>query len=462
MNYKNILLCHPERGEGSELLASENLRFFPVLRMTIILFVALFSYPLFAQPTDHYIPTAKKFLGYMETGKFQDAYLLFDSSVAKMITEAQNEAGWKKIHSKLGAFKKQTKSRIEEINPYTAVFLTCVYDSAQVDLKVVMNPQYRIVGYFFVPTEKYAPPPYADTNATTERRIEVKTGSYILSGILTLPKKGDHFPVVVLVHGSGPHDRDETIGLNKPFKDLALGLASKGIATLRYDKRTYAYGAKSAPDPKLITLKEETVDDAVSALHLAQTIKEIDAKKIYLLGHSLGAMAAPRIASQTLFIAGVILMAGNARPFEDVLLDQMSFVIPMQVPVKKQADSILGLRMEEVARIKRNNYNDSAQHLPLGLSGVYWKDIKNYDQVATAKSLAMPMLFLQGEKDYQVTMKDFDLWKKALAGKKNAAFISYPGFFHLFFNGEGKPSDYDKTGHISEKVISDISAWIKK
>ena len=461
MNNNNILIRHPERSEGSELAAIPNLRFFAALRMTIILSVALFSYSAFAQPTDNYIPTAQKFLNAMEQGKFHDAYVLFDSSVTKMITESQNEAGWKKIHAKLGNLKKQTRSRIEEIKPYEAVFLTCIYDSAQLDLKVVMNAQYHIVGYFFVPSEKYSPPPYADTASITERKVEVKTGSYVLSGILTLPKKGDHFPLVVLVHGSGPHDRDETIGMNKPFKDIALGLASKGIATLRYDKRTFVYGVKSAPNPKLITLKEETVDDAVSALHLAQTVKEIDIKKIYLLGHSLGAVAAPRIAKETPFVAGVIFMAGNARPFEDVIADQMAFVLPLQLP-KKQSDSVQSALTKQIASVKRGDFNDSTAQLPLGLSGVYWKDIKNYDQIATAKALTMPLLFLQGERDYQVTMKDFNLWKQALAQKKNVQFLSYPGFFHLFMPGEGKPSDYEKAGHMAEKVISDISAWIKK
>jgi fermentation-respiration switch protein FrsA (DUF1100 family) len=433
-----------------------------MMKKILIPIFSLFIYcSVFAQSQSTYISTAKQFFADMETGKFHEAYLLFDTSVAKVITDKQNEAGWHKIHAKLGALKKQTRARTEDTKPYTAVFLTCIYDSAQLDLKVVMNAQYRIVGYFFVPTEKYIPPPYADTNAVIERTVEIKTGTYTLSGILTLPKKGDHFPIVILVHGSGPHDKDETILTNKPFKDLALGLAAKGIATLRYDKRTFIYGIKSASNPKLVTLKEETVDDAVTALNLAKTFKEIDPKKIYLLGHSLGAVAAPRIAKETSFIAGIIFMAGNARSFEDVIADQMAFVLPLQVS-KKQADSLLEVLKPQIAMIKRGDYNDSTAKLPLGLPGAYWKDIKNYDQVAAAKSLPMPMLFLQGENDYQVTMKDFAMWKKALADKKNAQFISYPGFFHLFYQGEGKPSDYEKSGHISEKVITDISAWIKK
>jgi fermentation-respiration switch protein FrsA (DUF1100 family) len=431
-------------------------------KILIPIFLLLLCPQAFAQNANSYIPTAKKFFDFMEQGKYHDAYLMLDSSVTKIVSEEQNTSGWKKIRAKLGTMKKQAKARAEEIKPYTGVYLTTEFDSGTIDLKIVFKESQRIVGYFFVPPVRYKIPPYADTSAIIERPIVVKTGNYILSGILTLPKKGEHFPIAVLVHGSGPHDRDETVNPNKPFKDLALGLAAKGIATLRYDKRTFAYGAKSASDPKKITLKEETVDDAVSALVMAQQIKEIDPKKIYLLGHSLGAVAAPRIAKETPFIAGIIFMAGNARPFEDVILEQMNYVVPMQLP-KKQADSLIDLTTKQTAKIKHGDFSDSTGiRLPLGLSAMYWKDIKSYDQVAAAKSLAMPMLFLQGEKDYQVTMKDFNLWKSALSGKKNAQFISYPGFYHLFMPGEGKPQDYEKPGNISEQVIADIAKWIGK
>ncbi len=430
-------------------------------RLLIPILLITLSCSALAQKASIVVPIAQKFFIAMETGKYHEAYLMLDSSVKKIVSEEQNSAGWKKIRAKFGILKMQSKTRYEEMKPYVGVYLTCEFDSAVCDLKVVFKNNLLIAGYFFVPVVKYTLPPYADTSAIIQRPIEVKTGNYTLSGFLTLPKKGDHFPIVVLVHGSGPSDRDETIKDNKPFKDLALGLASKGIASIRYDKRTFTYGVKSAADPKLITLKDETVDDAVSALRLAQTIKEADPKKIFLIGHSLGAMAAPRIAKQTPFVAGVICMAGNSRPFEDVILDQMKYLVPMQVP-KKQADSILNDIIAHIAQIKTGNFTDTSRNMLLGLSGVYWKDIRDYDQVEVAKSLSMPILFLQGEKDYQVNMKDFALWKQELAAKKNVQFISYPGLYHLFIQGDGKPTDYEKAGHISEKVITDISSWIKK
>jgi dienelactone hydrolase len=465
---RNKTLCHCE--EVAERLTKQspedrqpsNLR--GLLRMplaSLAMTLMILSSAAFAQQENPYIPPAQKFFEAMETGKFHDAYLMIDTSVSKMASEKQVVDGWKNIRKKFGALKGLIQTRVEEMKPYNNVFLTFRFDSAVADLKLVFKDNLKIVGFFFVPPVHYKTPPYADLSKITERTIEVKTGSYILSGVLTLPKSGDHFPVVVMVHGSGPHDRDETIKDNKPFKDLALGLAAKGIATLRYDKRTFVYGFKSAPDPKMITMKEETIDDAVSALKLAKEQKEIDPKKVFLLGHSQGAMTAPRIAKEAPFIAGIIMMAGNARSFEDVIAEQMAFLLPQQMQ-KKQADSALQVVNTQIARIKKGDYNDSTAQLPLGLSAVYWKDVKKYDQVATAKSLSTSMLILQGEKDYQVTMKDFALWKSGLASKKNVTFISYSGFSHLFMPGEGKPTDYMKAGHVSENVINDIAQWIRK
>jgi fermentation-respiration switch protein FrsA (DUF1100 family) len=413
----------------------------------------------FAQTENPNITSAKKFFDFMQEGKYHDAYIMFDSSVMKMVTEEKNAAGWKAMAKKVGAFRQIEKTRDEEIQSYTAVYLTLRFDSARFDLKAVFTKQGKIAGYSFQAPEEYKNPPYADTANIIERKTEVRTGNYSMSAILTVPKKGDHFPVVILVHGSGPEDKDETIANNKPFKDLALGLAAHGIATLRYDKRTYIYGAKSVSDPAKITQKEETADDAVSALRLAQKFGEIDQKKIFLLGHSQGASCAPRIAKETPFIAGIIFMAGPARSFEDVLAEQLALLIPMQHP-KKEADSLLGAMNHEISLIRRGDFSDST--IRFGLPPAYWLDLKKYDQVSAAKSLPQPMLFLQGEKDYQGTMKDFSLWKKGLADKKNVTFISYPGLFHLFFQGEGKPTDYEKAGHIQEKVITDIAQWIKK
>ncbi len=130
-----------------------------------------------------------------------------------------------------------------------------------------------------------------------------------------------------MVHGSGASDRDETVGANKPFRDLAYGLAERGIAVIRYDKRTKVYGADSAPAGKEITFDEESVDDALSAIKLARSIPTINPERIYILGHSLGGTLAPRIVQRSDKVpAGIILLAGAARPLEDLFISQVKFL----------------------------------------------------------------------------------------------------------------------------------------
>ena len=147
-------------------------------------------------------------------------------------------------------------------------------------------------------------PPYVDSEAFTEREVTVGRGEWSLPGTLSVPLQGDLHPAVVLVHGSGPNDRDETIGANKPFKDLALGLASKGVAVLRYEKRTLEHGSKMASLMEVLTPEEEVIEDALAAVSLLKETEGIDPDRIYVLGHSLGGTLAPRIAQGDPHIAG--------------------------------------------------------------------------------------------------------------------------------------------------------------
>lgn len=261
--------------------------------------------------------------------------------------------------------------------------------------------------------------------------VTVVTGPYQLPAQLTLPAGAGPFPAAVLVHGSGPNDMDETIGPNKPFRDIANGLAAHGIATLRYTKRTRQYGASL---PKDITLREETVDDALSAVQLLRRTPGIDGKRIFVIGHSLGAFAAPRIAAADAAIAGVVLLAGNTRPV-DVLLDEQI--------------KYLGGKPEQAAAIKKS------------MPEAYWKDLA-VNPVPLAASIRTPMLILQGERDYQVTMEDFKGWKAIESARVTCK--SYPAMNHLFQPGQGKakPSEYQMVAPFSPVVIDDIARWMRQ
>lgn len=269
-----------------------------------------------------------------------------------------------------------------------------------------------------------------------EKDLMVQTGEYRLPGKLMLPDGKAPFPVVVLVHGSGPMDKNETIGQNKFFLDLANGLAKLGIATIRYDKRTYVY------KKPVVDFNEETVDDAVSAVKLASTLPEINRQKVYILGHSLGGRMLPRFVFRCKGdIKGCIGLAASARPLQDVLVEQFAYL----------SKTVKGFKEENAGFVE-----NSLKALP----ATYLADDKSYDAPSEARKNKMSYCFLQGGKDYNVTSTDFELWKKALP---DAQFKWFPDLNHLFRVTKGVPSpnDFFKKQDISEDVIQAIADFIE-
>jgi dienelactone hydrolase len=369
----------------------------------------------------------------------------------------------------LGPYKRRIATRTVKEGLYDVVLATTEFARSTVDLKVTVDPKGRIAGFFVVPAEGEkvpapvdpGPPPYAKQDAFREREVTVGSGEWALPGTLAMPVGQGPFPAVVLVHGSGPNDRDETVGAAKPFRDLAWGLASRGVAVLRYEKRTRVYGAKLAA-VTAFTVQQETIDDALAAAALLRGTQGIDAGRVFVLGHSLGAMLVPGIGRQDPRLAGLIVMAGAAKPLEDLILEQVAYIAALDgVNSEEEKRQIEGLR-EEVAKVKA--LQPGAAGSLLGAPASYWLDLRGYNPPEAAKALKQPLLVLQGERDYQVPMDNFAAWKQALAGRPDVTFKSYPGLNHLFIAGEGKsgPAEYQRPGHVAEEVIADIAGWIRR
>jgi len=289
----------------------------------------------------------------------------------------------------------------------------------------------------------------------TERDVTVGTSPWELPGTLTLPQGNGPFAAAILVHGSGPNDRDERIGDSFTFRDVAWGLAQKGIAVLRYDKRTFAHGAKFA-ELKNFTLNDETVDDAVLAVKLANQIQEINPKKVFVIGHSLGAYALGRIAEKAPSAAGFVSMAGPARPVEDLVQEQLSTRGGLSEDgLKKLNESVVKVKSKDLTT------DTPAGELPFGIAASFWLDLRGYDPVDALKRSKRPALILQGEADVQVTMTDFAMWKK---GFPKAECKSFPKLNHLFMPVEGKSTgdEYAAPGQsVNAGVIETMAAWIK-
>ncbi|MDT7603648.1 MAG: uncharacterized protein QOF61_1645, partial [Acidobacteriota bacterium] len=259
---------------------------------------------------------------------------------------------------------------------------------------------------------EYQPPAYAAPASFTEKDVTVGAGTeWALPGTLTMPTGKGSFPAVVLVHGSGPNDRDETLLANKPFRDLAWGLASQGIAVLRYDKRTRIYGAKVAALGNF-TVKEESVDDAVAAVALLRQTPGVDAKRIFVLGHSLGAMLVPRIGAADPRIRGLVVMAGPTTLLEDAFVRQYEYLLALDGSLSDDDRKVIDAIKQQTARVKQLTPSDiNSKELLHGAPVSYWLDLRAYDPVATARRLRQPILVIQGERDYNVTMADFRGWQ---------------------------------------------------
>ena len=393
--------------------------------------------------------------------EFAQAVSRFNEKMKTELPEPKLKQVWQQVTGQVGVFIEHTHVREGMISGHDVVHVTCRFERESLDVRVVFDDSRRIAGLFFMPATQayeYLPPPYASPEAYAETEVSVRSGDWVLPGTLTIPVGDAPFPAVVLVHGSGPNDRDETVGPNKPFRDLAWGLAGRGVAVLRYDKRTNVYANEMAG--KSFTVYEEVVEDAVSAVELLRNRPEIDAERVFVLGHSLGGMLVPRIGLEDTRIAGFVVMAGATRPLEDLILEQVTYIVNLDGSVSEEERQQLDDIARQVEEIKQ--LEPGATRIVLGAPIEYWLDLKGYEPASEAKLLERPILILQGERDYQVTMEDFDNWKRALAGADDVAFRSYPSLNHLFIAGSGRitPQEYDQAGHVDEEVIEHIAQWI--
>lgn len=389
----------------------------------------------------------------------------FDATMKKVLPPEKLKETWQTVVEAAGAYKKQGKVRFDKVKKYDVVFVTIHFAKTDLDARIVFDQDRKIAGLFFAPAKvdvPYKAPDYVKKNAFAEIELKIDSSVGNLPATLSLPKGEGPFPALILVHGSGPHDRDESIGPNKPFRDLAWGLASKGVAVLRFEKRTKAYPVKNIDK---ITVKDEVIDDAVAAVSLLREEDKIAKDKIFVLGHSLGGTLAPRIGLINKHVAGLVLLAGASRPLQDLILEQVTYIFSLDGPLTDKKKSDLEALRKQVARVNDPDLSSSTprEELPLGVAASYWLSLRG-SPPAEAKKFKGPILVLQGERDYQVTMEDFGLWKKALGKRQNVTFKSYPDLNHLFMAGKGKsrPAEYQKTGHVAIEVVDDIAAWIKK
>lgn len=442
-----------------------------ILHLVFVLMVAALN-PVFAaaSPSDDIASAGAQFIDLLAKGDFAGATARFDNTMKTALPEAKLRDTWQNLQQQAGLFKERVHARVEAQAFFQVALVTCKFERAELDAKVVFDGKRQVSGLWFVPsqapTRSFKPPPYARSNAFHEKDFTVGSGEWRLPGTLTLPSGATNaVPALVLVHGSGPNDRDETIGANKPFRDLAWGLATRGIAVLRYEKRTKEHAAKlAAADFSKFTIKQETIDDALSAAAQLRTTDGVDPQRIFILGHSLGGIAAPRIAQADPNLAGLIILAGClARPLEDIMVDQVRYLASLDGEGSEAQQAKIRDIEAQAAKVKELTAADAASAAPLlGGPPAYWLDLREYNPLAAAKNVKQPLLILQGGRDYHTPEADFQLWKQALGSQPNVTFRLYPNLNHLFVPGEGKstPAEYTQPGHVAQAVVADIADWI--
>lgn len=374
---------------------------------------------------------------WLQQARGDSLYAAADSVLRTRLQPAQLSALWSQVVAQGGALRASGAWERRPAGGFSVAERRLDFERMAATLRFVFNGRGELAGLFVLPAR---PVESADTVDWTERDTVVASGAVRLPATLCLPSHSTgRVPLVVFVHGSGPNDRDETLGPNKLFADLAHALAGSGVASLRYDKRTRVYSGERFMEVSGRTdYDTEVVDDAVAALLLARGLTEVCPDSLFVVGHSLGAALAPRIAARAEpQPAGIVLLAAPARPFDVMLREQLLYLARLQ-----GGDTS---RVETDCRRMLDALPDSY----LDMAG-------SYNAVATARGLSLPILVVQGGHDYQVTEADFRLWQQGLAGCPNVRFAFLPALDHLMrpLQAMATPADYARYVPVSPETVA--------
>ncbi|MEG0849226.1 MAG: alpha/beta hydrolase, partial [Flavobacterium sp.] len=325
------------------------------------------------------------------------------------------------------------------------------------------------------PQEPQKPYPYY----TEEVKFENKTDNVVLAGTLSLPKKEGNFPAVILITGSGRQNRDEELLGHKPFLVLADYLTKKGIAVLRFDDR--GAGESTGDFSKASTI--DFSKDVQAGVDYLKTRKEIDKKKIGLIGHSEGGLIAPIIAGNSKDIDFIVLLAGPGLR-GDVLLLLQTELIERQSGVSneeiKKRQEILKGAYDLVVASSANDENfknsvstyfnskfdeNQAKAATNQITSNWWYTFIKMDPVVALAKVKCPVLALNGSKDLQVPAEvNLQVIEKTLAkaGNKKVTAKILPNLNHLFQECKtGSPDEYEKIEQtFSPIALEEISSWV--
>lgn len=367
---------------------------------------------------------------------------------------------WYGLYGQYGAFEEMEDAVVDE-------------DEATVELRFALGTQPLVLSFeddavadVSFPTD-YTPPSYANQSTFTEREVTVDAGDVELGGTLTVPEGETWVPGVLLVHGAGLHDCDGTAGESKILKDFAWGLATQGVAVLRYEKRRLDHEDEISPAE--FDLDTIVIDDAVDAVDELGSAEEVDADSVFVAGHSQGGLCAPSIAERYDGVAGIVSLDGAADPgIDEVDVDYMRYGISPDGELTEEQQELFAEQQAEFETVLDGDYDEG--DTVLGDPATLYESFTSMDPVDTARDLSVPLFAATTERvdpDVQPELveparKKIEDWRAA-ESTDDDRFEHYEDVGHYFQEGAAPATTMEYLyfgGIVADYVVADVSEWV--
>jgi pimeloyl-ACP methyl ester carboxylesterase len=401
------------------------------------------------------VPAAEKaaneFIQLLQQEKFEDATKRFDATMTKAMSTAELQKLWLAVVQQNGAFKKTEKGRVLHVTNYDVVDTPCEFEKSGLVVRVAFDKQLQVAGLFFLPANK-------PKRASDESDVQLKTTSGDLFGTIDLPSDKGPWPVVLVIAGSGPTDRDgnQPQMKNDSLRLVGKALASHGVAALRYDKRGIGKSAAAGAVEDDLRF-ENYVDDAAAWVKQLRGDKRFS--KVIILGHSEGSLVGV-LAAKREKIDGLVSVAGSGRDLASLLRDQLKRNLPPMLFEQSSHmidELVAGRKVADVPAELTVLFRPSVQPFLMSLL--------KYNPTKEIGELQIPMLVVQGTTDLQVSMDDA---KSLSAANKNVRLATIENMNHVLKNAPGKSiaeqvkSYSDPSLPLSPKLMDEIVAFIQK
>lgn len=397
---------------------------------------------------------AREFLELADAGEFESAYELVSDGFAEQLSQNEISQFWAQEIAIYGDIEQflSVEYRREREDGVVTVTVQADLTDRMVEFQYGFSNG-EIVEWLATPISEWTQPDYVDPAALSESEITLSApGDCELGATLSVPTSGDSLPGVVLVHGSGDQDRDQTVGANKTFRELAQGLASQGIAVLRYDQRTVACDV----DRTAATLDDIVTDDAVAAVDRLRSVEQVS--EVFVAGHSLGGRVAPRVAARA-DTAGLVMLAPLAEPVHEAIVRQTRHRLTLDGGLSERDEQTLAETKTLAERLRTLDIGaEETLKLGGGRGRPFWRTLQEYDHVGTAARLNVPTLLIQGGRDYLVTTEDdLPVWREAIGDEPQTEIVIFEELNHRFQPGEepSRPQEWEKPENPVDKRVID-------